>query len=955
MIAFGYDVWQEAVMRHSAAPKCAIEILEARIAPASTVFDLTTLNGANGFVANGAVAQEQAGDKVGGGGDFNGDGFDDLLIGAIHSSAGGMNSGAVYVVFGKATGFAASIDLGTLNGTNGFRISGEAAGDQLNFLANVGDINHDGIDDIGVGARLNDSTGGNSGECYVIYGKNTAFAANLNLAGLAAADGFSIAGEQANDTCARIGPAGDLNGDGIDDLAIGSSNFGIPGTADNIGRGYVIFGKSGNFGTSVSLAGLNGTTGFKLTYNTASGFAGSQIGSPGDINHDGHDDLYISVPAVEAGNAGRVYVLFSKTTAWANVDVTTISGAAGFACDGEVSNNQAGGAVSPAGDVNGDGIDDLLIGARFNFAVGGGLGNAYVVYGRDTAFPNVIPLASLDGTNGFKIICPPSANEAGFAAAGVGDVNDDGFADILIGSYQSDTVNGTKSGEAYLIYGQSTFTATVTLSNFTGVTGVVFHGVAANDVFGISVGAAGDMNNDGYADYVIGSGHPFTVVAGPDTQKGASYVIFGGPADVAPPGGGVTIAKNGKSATFTDVDGDKVTVKTTKGKFTVDMFDVSAEGLGFHLDTLHLTDPLMAKTNLTFSAKPQDVNHDGTKDGDKLVNVGAIDGVGKDLGAVSLPGVLGKITAGDAVLETGGLKSLKVGGLGKVVIATPGTDYYTEIMGKLGSLTVMHDVIGAEVEATGGMLGNIGKIKIGGSLIGDAESDSGSIYATGNMGAVKIGGSIFGGAGDYSGRIATGAAPVGGSIKSVTVGGSLEGGIGLQSGEIGSDTTIGSIKIGGGIDGGIINIAGRANPTKPKNALALKSLTVTGNITDAFIGIGYLSNGVAINADVQVGAITVGGNWTGSSLAVGVQDSTHDGFGQNDTLIANGSDTIVAQIASITIKGTATGTAAAGDFFGFTAELVKKAKIHGTKLALTANKDDLSLDPTNNDFHIIEI
>ena len=109
------------------------------------------------------------------------------------------------------------------------------------------------------------------------------------------------------------------------------------------------------------------------------------------------------------------------------------------------------------------------------------------------------------------------------------------------------------------------------------------------------------------------------------------------------------------------------------------------------------------------------------------------------------------------------------------------------------------------------------------------------------------------------------------------------------------------------------------------------------------------------NAEVSIGKIIVQGNWLASSLAAGIADSTQDGFGQNDTLIPGGSARIIAKIAGITIKGTATGSTGAGDFFGLTAERIKKAKINGLALALTPNKDDLALDAANNDFRLVEV
>ena len=117
--------------------------------------DLSALNGTNGFKLSGAAAYDSSGFSVASAGDVNGDGFDDLIVGAFGADPHGSQSGASYVVFGKASGFAANIDLSTLNGTNGFKLSGAAAYDRSGFsVASAGDVNGDGFDDLIVGAYL---------------------------------------------------------------------------------------------------------------------------------------------------------------------------------------------------------------------------------------------------------------------------------------------------------------------------------------------------------------------------------------------------------------------------------------------------------------------------------------------------------------------------------------------------------------------------------------------------------------------------------------------------------------------------------------------------------------------------------------------------------------------------------------------------------------------------------
>lgn len=365
----------------------------------------------------------------------------------------------------------------------------------------------------------------------------------------------------------------------------------------------------------------------------------------------------------------------------------------------------------------------------------------------------------------------------------------------------------------------------------------------------------------------------------------------------------IVLTGGGTTASWTDVDGDAVTLKASKAIFTAanaaTVFTFLAQQPGDFGEQLALLDlsVLGAAANgvsLTFTAKRQDALlggvQDGFKDGDGSVNVGAIDATGLDLGAVKLAGDLGAIFAGDATLTTPAVKSIVVTSAGAFGDGTQGGGGATLnwfFRGRLGTVTVKGDFFATldvldtnDAVTAFNAAASAGAITIWGDLVGGDDSLSGLvgtgtgyIFAEGNLGPVKILGEIYGGSADFGGSVSSM-----GTIASITVGGSLFGGSAANTGEISG--LLGTVKIDGSIVGGTAEDSGVVTSFG-----ALSSVTVGGSIFG-----GPASNTGAVFASGALGKVSVGGSVIGG-------DSPRDANGE--LLLDGGTPIIISNSGAI--------------------------------------------------------
>jgi hypothetical protein len=433
-------------------------------------FNVTSLNGKNGFAFTNNLSGSLFGHIFGRLGDINKDGKSDLIltITNLHQAC---------VLFG-ASSFPKKLYSESLNGKNGFLIIAEDPYTPSCSITGIGDINGDSIDDFIVGQCSMD-------KAYVIFGAKS-FPPRLSLANIGVKDGFQVVG--ANFTSAS--GIGDFNGDGKQDFIIGSAY------SNSV---FCIYGTS-EFPAVVDVTRVNGNNGFRIV-GPLFGYFGGAIAGIGDFNGDSKPDIVMGVWRLDV----QAIVVFGANNFPAVFGTSDLNGKNGFIINGPNSFANSQQEIAGIGDVNGDSLADLGIGCwGLTNSLCGTSGETFLVFGA-RHFNVTFNVSSLNGENGVKLIGPqagPQGSAFGAGLSELGSINNNGKASVIVGAMQ--TGANAATGSAYVFFGSNHFLPEIHASSLNGTNG--FEIVGSTDAgLGSYVGGIDNLLGDGKPSIVVGA------------------------------------------------------------------------------------------------------------------------------------------------------------------------------------------------------------------------------------------------------------------------------------------------------------------------------------------------------------------------------------------------------------------------------------------------------------------
>eukprot|EP01040_Poterioochromonas_malhamensis_P007726 gene7726-8344_t len=476
-------------------------------------------------------------------GDYSGDGIDDVIIGAPGAAGG---AGVAFIIYGSSSTMT-TIQLSTLTASQGKEIIGiKNTGKESNYcqtgksVSGGFDFNRDGLSDVVIGAvNQDDLTYTSAGATYVVFGTTATTAISLKY--LASVFTYSSPEASSDDSASPnfVKTVGDIDLNGYTDIGIGFFEN---------AAAYLVLGNKNGADSISSLQGISGNEGYFINSTNLESWLGYSLDSAGDMNDDGFNDwmigapgkysyfpyyadyiFYYSTPTIASNSIPAVYIIYGGKS----VQSLTVSNySLNYPDRGTVitGDRTSGLGISVAYVPNLQSKTNsqrtfIALGAPFTSNYDGAV---YIIAG-SSSLPSQIKLTQPSQVTELGIITitavPGSKGYLGWAVSSAGDIDGDGYTDVLIAAPNAGINSGGTTvyncGVIYLLYGKSLQAGTtIALENFTSNQGLLFYGANMYDNAGMAVSGIGDINGDGYADYAIGV--PYY-----NSFTGITYVIYG--------------------------------------------------------------------------------------------------------------------------------------------------------------------------------------------------------------------------------------------------------------------------------------------------------------------------------------------------------------------------------------------------------------------------------------------